>query len=603
MTNKATFDSIKVSNKQTYRSDRAKSKNLSYLTGLSKFFLPYKVGLAAATGVLILTAILSLTLPLAVRGIVDSFRNETSELTNRYFLIAIIIAGLLALGTAGRYYLVTRLGERIVADLRVAVFTRVINMSPEFFERILTGEILSRLTTDTTLILSVVSSSISFAMRNVLIFLGGVAFMTYTSPKLTGLAFLIVPLILLPVLALGNKLRKLSRASQDKIADTSGTASELLIAAQTVQANTNESFSIGKFYRMTEESFLVAKQRILVRSILTAMLIFFVFTGIVVVVWFGALNVKDGSMTEGQLVQFLIYSVLVAGSIAALSETFGELQRAAGASERLLEILAVEDNVVETKDPIFLNKPIHGAVSFKNISFSYPARPEVKVIKNFNLEISAGETVALVGPSGSGKTTLFQLLLRFYNPTKGYISLDDFEVGTLAKKNLRENISLVPQDPIIFGLSAMDNIRFSRPDAMDSEVKAAAAAADAHNFISKLPFGYDTFVGERGIMLSGGQRQRVAIARAVLRDAPLLLLDEATSSLDSVSEKAVQLAVEKLSRDRTTIIIAHRLSTVKKADRIIVMDNGSIVESGSHNELIKQSGLYSRLAAIQLSDQ
>lgn len=603
MAKKATFDSINTINKKYYRFNREKSKNLSYLTGLSKFFSPYKVGLATATGVLIFTAILSLTLPLAVRGIVDSFRSEASHLTNRYFLIAIIIAGLLALGTAGRYYLVTRLGERIVADLRVAVFTRVINMSPEFFERILTGEILSRLTTDTTLILSVVSSSISFAMRNILIFVGGVIFMIYTSAKLTGLAFLIVPLILLPVLALGNKLRKLSRTSQDKIADTSGTASELLIAAQTVQANTNETFSTEKFHRMTEESFLVAKKRILVRSVLTAMLIFFVFTGIVVVVWFGALSVKDGSMTEGQLVQFLIYSVLVAGSIAALSETFGELQRAAGASERLLEILAVEDNVLEIKDPIFFKKPVHGAVSFKNISFSYPARAKVRVIKNFNLEISSGETIALVGPSGSGKTTLFQLLLRFYDPSMGSISLDNFNVGTLAKKNLRENISLVPQDPIIFGLSAIDNIRFSRPDATDDEVRAAAVAADAHNFISDLPFGYDTFVGERGIMLSGGQRQRIAIARAVLRDAPILLLDEATSSLDSVSEKAVQMAVEKLSRDRTTIIIAHRLSTVKKADRIIVLDSGSIVESGNHNQLIKKGGLYSKLAEIQLSHQ
>ena len=602
LTNKATFDSIKTSDEKTNRSERAKSKDLSYLVGLSKFFLPYKVGLGVATAVLILTAILSLILPLAVRGIVDSFRNETSQLTDRYFLIAIIIAGFLALGTAARYYLVTRLGERIVADLRVAVFTRVINMSPEFFERILTGEILSRLTTDTTLILSVVSSSISFAMRNILIFVGGVAFMTYTSAKLTGLAFLIVPLILLPVLALGNKLRKLSRVSQDKIADTSGIASELLVAVQTVQANTNETFSAEKFHAMTEDSFVVAKKRILIRSILTAMLIFFVFTGIVAVVWFGALNVKDGSMTEGQLVQFLIYSVLVAGSVAALSETFGELQRAAGASERLLEILAVDDNVPESKEPVFLNKPVNGALSFKNISFSYPGRPKVKVIKNFNLEIAAGETIALVGPSGSGKTTLFQLLLRFYNPSTGYISIDNFKVGTLSKKSLRENISLVPQNPIIFGLSALDNIRFSRPDATNDDVKAAAVAADADNFISELPFGYDTFVGERGIMLSGGQRQRVAIARAVLRDAPILLLDEATSSLDSVSEKAVQMAVEKLSRDRTTIIIAHRLSTVKKADRIIVMDAGSIVESGSHNQLIKQSGLYSRLAAIQLSD-
>ena len=582
-------------------SNREKSKNLISLSGLYRFFLPYKVNLFLATITLILTAALSLVLPLAVRGIVDSFSNDSVQLTNQYFLIAVIIAGCLALGTAARYYLVTRLGERIVADIRVAVFSRVLGMSPEFFEKILTGEILSRLTADTTLILSVVSSSVSFAMRNVLILIGGVAFMAYTSVQLTGLAFLIVPLILLPVLALGSKLRKLSRTSQDKIADTSGIASELLIAAQTVQANTHEIFSISNFANMTEESFKIAKKRILVRSILTAMLIFFVFTGITAVVWFGALNVKDGSMTEGELVQFLIYSVLVAGSIAALAETFGELQRAAGASERLLELLQLDDTVPDKQDPIKLSKPVSGTLSFENISFSYPARPQVEVINDFNLVINAGETVALVGPSGAGKTTIFQLILRFYEPKKGIISVDGLNSSLLSKKSLRESISLVPQDPVIFAMSAMDNIRFSRPGATDQEVKDAAKAADAHNFISDLPLGYETFVGERGIMLSGGQRQRVAIARAVLRDAPILLLDEATSSLDSVSEKAVQSAVEMLSFNRTTIIIAHRLSTVKKADRIIVMDGGSIVEVGNHDQLTEKGGLYSRLADIQLN--
>ena len=582
-------------------SNREKSKNLISLSGLYRFFLPYKVNLFLATITLILTAALSLVLPLAVRGIVDSFSNDSVQLTNQYFLIAVIIAGCLALGTAARYYLVTRLGERIVADIRVAVFSRVLGMSPEFFEKILTGEILSRLTADTTLILSVVSSSVSFAMRNVLILIGGVAFMAYTSVQLTGLAFLIVPLILLPVLALGSKLRKLSRTSQDKIADTSGIASELLIAAQTVQANTHEIFSISNFANMTEESFKIAKKRILVRSILTAMLIFFVFTGITAVVWFGALNVKDGSMTEGELVQFLIYSVLVAGSIAALAETFGELQRAAGASERLLELLQLDDTVPDKQDPIKLSKPVSGTLSFENISFSYPARPQVEVINNFNLVINTGETVALVGPSGAGKTTIFQLILRFYEPKKGTISVDGLNSSLLSKKSLRESISLVPQDPVIFAMSAMDNIRFSRPGATDQEVKDAAKAADAHNFISDLPLGYETFVGERGIMLSGGQRQRVAIARAVLRDAPILLLDEATSSLDSVSEKAVQSAVEMLSFNRTTIIIAHRLSTVKKADRIIVMDGGSIVEVGNHDQLTEKGGLYSRLADIQLN--
>ena len=578
---------------------REKSKDLRFLFGLYRFFAPYKGQLFGATSVLIITALLSLTLPLAVRGIVDSFSTNKSVLLNRYFVMAIIIAAFLALGTAARYYMVTRLGERIVADLRMDVFNRVISMSPTFFEKILTGEVLSRLTTDTTLILSVVSSSVSFAMRNILIFLGGLLFMTYTSPKLAGLSLLIVPIILLPILFLGRKLRSLSRSSQDKLADSSGVASEILLAAQTVQANTHEEYSKKTFKNITEQTFEIAKTRIFVRSILTAVLIFFVFTGIVTVIWFGAMNVRSGSMTEGELVQFLIYAVLVAGSIAALSETFGELQRAAGASERLLELLKLTDPIVEKEVTFKHVEPVKGSLVFENVSFSYPTRLKFHALRNFNLNISSGETVALVGPSGAGKSTIFKILLRFYEPQSGLITIDGIALDNLSKAYLRSLFALVPQEPVIFGTTAMENIRFSRPDASDKEVVEAALAAAADGFISDLPHGYQTFVGERGIMLSGGEKQRIAIARAILRDAPILLLDEATSSLDSISEKAVQRAFEEISKTRTTIVVAHRLATVKKANKIILIENGSIKSIGTHKDLVENDEMYSKLADLQ----
>ena len=586
---------------ENLKTERAKSTNYQALKGLYEFVLPYRVGVALAILVLVVTATLSLILPLAVRRVVDGFSDNTADLMNQYFLAAVGIAGLIAIGTALRFYLVTQLGERIVADIRMTVFNRVIGMSPEFFEKIMTGEVLSRLTADTTLILSVVSSSVSLALRNILIFFGGLFFMFFTSPKLTGLALLIVPIVIFPVLLMGKKLRSLSRTSQDKIANTSGLASELLIASQTVQANNHENVSRNSFGEMTEESFKVAKNRILVRAVLTAMLIFFVFTGIVGVLWFGAWNVRSGSLSEGELVQFLIYSVLVAGSVAALSDTFGEIQRAAGASERLIELLNQKDKIKDPIIPISLETPVKGSLYLRNVSFSYPARPKSQILNNFSLQIKAGQTIALVGPSGAGKTTIFQLLMRFYEPEKGSILIDNVKINTLLKSDLRKSFALVPQEPVIFAMNAMENIRFSRPNAVDQEVREAAKAADAHDFISKLPDGYQTYLGERGITLSGGQRQRIAIARAILRDSPILLLDEATSALDSVSERSVQMAVEKLSESRTTIIIAHRLSTVKKADRIVVMESGIIKAIGTHKELVAQGGLYSQFANMQFT--
>ncbi len=586
-----------------YALTREKSYQFQSLIGLGVFFKPYKWGILVATIVLIVTAMLSLILPLAVRRVVDGFFEQSETQIDQYFFVAIFIAGLLALGTASRFYLVTRLGERIVADIRIAVFNRVIGMSPQFFEKILTGEVLSRLTTDTTLLLSVVSSSVSLSLRNALIFIGSLLLMFATSLELASYTLLIVPVVLIPVLFLGKKLRNLSNFSQEKIAESSGIASEMLLSYQTIQANTQENFSKMRYKAIAEKAFNIAKQRILIRSILTAVLIFFVFTGIVAVLWVGALNVRQGSMSQGQLVQFLIYAVLVAGSIAQLTDVYGELQRAAGASERLIELLNLDDKIYESEEPkIFDPRKRKIQLKFDNVSFNYPTRKESFALENFSLTVSAGEKIAIVGPSGSGKTTIFQLLLRFYDVTSGAIYIDGINIQDLTLKDLRNCFALVPQESTIFAMSARENIKFSRPDAVDQEVYNAAAAADAEKFILDLQKGYDTYLGEKGVRLSGGQKQRVAIARAILRDSSILLFDEATASLDSVSETAVQRAVDDLSKTRTTIVIAHRLSTVKKADRIIVLESGKIVADGRHDELVQKDGIYAKLAKLQFAN-
>jgi ATP-binding cassette subfamily B protein len=551
---------------------------------------------------LVATATVSLVLPLAVRKVVDNFNADESNLLDQYFAMAIVVVALLAFGTGMRYALVTRLGERVVTDIRKAVFGRVINMSPAFYDNILTGEVLSRITTDTTLILSVIGASVSIALRNMLIFAGGLTMLLLTSVKLTGLLLLIVPIVALPVLTLGRRLRVLSRENQDFIAASSGNASEVLGALQTVQAFTHETASRQTFDRVTEKSFEVAAQRINTRVLMTMIVIYMIFSGVVGVLWIGVHDIRSNAISAGELAQFVIYAILVAGSASALSEIWGELQRAAGATERLVELLQAQDTVTEPKNPLDLSQPLRGEIIFDDVHFRYPARPDRLSLSQINLTINPGETVALVGPSGAGKTTIIQLILRFYDPTSGQVRLDGVNLCDLRRDVFRNVVALVPQDPVVFAASALENIRFGNPEASDEQVYAAARAAVAHEFITQLPDGYDSYLGERGVMLSGGQKQRIAIARAILRDAPVLLLDEATSALDAESEQAVKLAVEALSSDRTTIIIAHRLATVKKADRIVVMDKGQIVDTGTHDELVAKGGLYAHLARLQFTD-
>ena len=582
--------------------EREKSRELGALRALLPFLAPYRGLMIAAILALVLTAMISLTLPLAVRRVIDNFGTGEAELLDQYFVAALIIAALLVVGTGLRYALVTRFGERVVADIRKAVFDRVISMSPAFYENLMTGEVLSRITTDTTLILSVIGSSVSIALRNMLIVTGGLVLMLFTSAKLTAMVLLIVPAVIVPILVLGRRLRVLSRENQDWIAASSGNASESLGAVQTVQAFTNEAASQSQFAQMTEASYDAAQRRIKTRALMTIIVIFLVFAGVVGVLWMGARDVRADQMTPGALVQFVIYAVMVAGGVAALSEIWGELQRAAGATERLVELLRTEDTVQDPAAAIALPSPVAGRIGFEDVHFRYPARPDVQALDGVNLSINPGETVAFVGPSGAGKTTIIQLILRFYDPASGRITLDGVDLRDVSRAAFRRSVALVPQDPVIFAASARENIRFGRPDATDAEIDAAAEAAAAHGFISALPDGYDSYLGERGVMLSGGQKQRIAIARAILRDAPVLLLDEATSALDAESERAVQAAVDRLSADRTTLIVAHRLATVKKADRIVVLEAGRIVDMGTHDELVTKGGLYARLARLQFTD-
>jgi ATP-binding cassette subfamily B protein len=581
--------------------DRPVGKRVSALKALWPFMKPYRLNMFGAGFALIFTAMVSLSLPIAAERVVDTFGLASGEISN-HFVTMLAIAVLLAFGTAVRYYLVTRLGERVVADIRKAVFNRMISMSPAFYEKIMTGEVLSRITTDTTLILSVIGSSVSIALRNVLIFMGGIVLMLLTSVKMSVMVLWPIPVVLFPIIFLGRRVRSLSKENQDLIAESSGDASEQLLSAQTVQAFTHEELSRAKFDEVTEQSYQSARRRIMTRAALTAIVIFMVFAAIVLFLQMGSQDVVAGEITEGGLVRFMIYTIMVGGAVAALSEVWGELQRAAGATERLVELLTAEDTVQDPVQPNVLPAPVKGALHFDKVQFHYPSRPQISALDGIELDIAPGETVALVGPSGAGKSTIIQLVQRFYDPQSGAVLIDGKDLRDLDRADFRKHIALVPQDPVIFADTARENIRFGRPTATDAEVDEAAKAAAAYDFLIALPDGFDSYVGERGVMLSGGQKQRIAIARAILRDAPILLLDEATSALDAESEYAVQRAVEELARTRTTLIVAHRLATVKKADRIIVLEDGKIVAQGTHDALVAQGGLYARLARLQFTE-